>query len=91
MKAFLFHRPAMPKRPDIGIRRIVPPSVTEPPVGRIKHRIGGKTGKQHCMTIDDTVGGVNMVERGCVKLPLWSESGNVQEFTVARALVIIPR
>ncbi len=59
MKAFLFHRPAMPKRPDIGIRRIVPSPVTKPCKGSIEHGVGDKPGEQHHETIGDREKRVN--------------------------------
>ena len=54
-------RPMTPKRPDIGIRRIVPTPVTQPSIGSIEPGIGGEAGKRHHQTIDDTGGRVNSV------------------------------
>ncbi len=68
--------PMTPKRPDIGIRRIVPPPVTQPPIGNIENGIGGKTGKHHHQTIDDTGGPVNSLNFGPQKCRLRVTTGS---------------
>ena len=69
-KALLLQQPMPPERPNIGIRRIGFPSMTEPIKGGIEDIIEGKPGKQHRQTIDDRGGPVNRRGGGCVKLRL---------------------
>ncbi len=56
MEAALSGRPVAPKVPDVGVRRIALSLVTEPPIGRLQHIVGGKAGEKDKLKVDLAAG-----------------------------------